>query len=409
LQLSVKEILNKLAEILQKVLSAISRFVKEKGIDEKLKNFLRWLIEQINLFFEILVVLFRFYKENFRNFYPKRAKYRLLLISVTVLYVLWIVTFNILYSRYYWESGTEKKFLIRQGKTLSEISQELRDSGIISNQTSFTIAAKYLGAEDRIIAGFYNFTEGMNNIDIVNQITSPDYTLRSKGKFRVPEGLRLKQIAKLAEKELQLSADLFLKEASNDTLISILGLNGVINNLEGFIFPDTYILPVSIDERGLVKIMFEEFYKKILKNTEINKYFSGNGKKLLELVTLASIVQGEAGVLSEMPRIAGVYLNRIETNMKLQADPTIQYIIPDEKPRRLTTSDLRIESPYNTYLNKGLPPGPINCPGLDAIKSIIYPEKHNYYFFVARGDKTHVFSESFEEHKKAINDIRSGK
>ena len=314
-----------------------------------------------------------------------------------------------MYSRYYWESGSEKRFLIKQGKTLSEISQELRDSGIISNQTSFTITAKYLGAEDRIIAGFYNFTEGMNNIDIINQITSQDNSLKGKLKFRVPEGLRLKQIARLAEKELQLSADVFLKEASNDTLINVLGLSGTIKNLEGFIFPDTYILPENIDERTLVKIMFEEFYKKVIKNNEVNSYFAGNSKKLLNLVTLASIVQGEAGVLTEMPRIAGVYLNRIETNMKLQADPTIQYIIPDERPRRLTTTDLKIESPYNTYLNKGLPPGPINCPGLDAIKSVVYPEKHNYYFFVAKGDKTHTFTESYEEHKKAINDIRSGK
>jgi UPF0755 protein len=126
---------------------------------------------------------------------------------------------------------------------------------------------------------------------------------------------------------------------------------------------------------------------------------------LKEVVTLASIVEGESGVDAERPTIAGVYLNRLRKNMKLEADPTIQYVLPGG-PRRLLYTDLRIDSPYNTYLYRGLPPGPVNNPGKQSILGVLYPEKHQYLYFVATGVGGHRFSKTFSEHQKAIRVYR---
>ena len=125
----------------------------------------------------------------------------------------------------------------------------------------------------------------------------------------------------------------------------------------------------------------------------------------VEVLTLASIIEGEAIYDRERPIISGVYHNRLNTGMRLQADPTIQYII-DESPRRLLNRDLKIDSPYNTYLYNGLPPGPINNPGLESIKAALYPESNDYFYFVARGDGYHTFSKTKEQHNKAKRDFQ---
>ena len=132
------------------------------------------------------------------------------------------------------------------------------------------------------------------------------------------------------------------------------------------------------------------------------------GFNIKEMITLASIIEGEALYNSERPVISGVYHNRLKKGMKLQADPTIQYIINDG-PRRLLNKDLKIESPYNTYLNKGLPPGPINNPGKESILAALYPMKNDYLFFVARGDGYHEFSKTEQEHNKAKRKFKANR
>jgi UPF0755 protein len=126
---------------------------------------------------------------------------------------------------------------------------------------------------------------------------------------------------------------------------------------------------------------------------------------LPQVLTLASIVEGEAHLDRERPIIAGVYLNRLKKRMRLEADPTVQYVIPDG-PRRLLFSDLRYDSPYNTYLYYGLPPGPINSPGRKSILAVLYPEKHSFLYFVADGTGGHVFTKNYLEHQKAVKAYR---
>ena len=169
-------------------------------------------------------------------------------------------------------------------------------------------------------------------------------------------------------------------------------------SLEGYLFPDTYLFFDGDTPRSVLTHLVSQ-YKKFW-----NKAFSDRAKELNltehEVVTLASIIEGEALYDKERPVISSVYHNRLNQGMKLQADPTIQYIIPDG-PRRLLNRDLRIESPYNTYLIRGLPPGPINSPGKNSILAALYPEENDFIYFVVSGDGYHTFTTNERDHNKA--------
>ena len=175
--------------------------------------------------------------------------------------------------------------------------------------------------------------------------------------------------------------------------------NGLeVNSLEGYFFPDTYLFFKGETPSNVLsylvkqhKIFWNKTYEIRAEQINLSKH---------EVVTLASIIEGEAIFNNERPKISAVYHNRLNINMKLQADPTIQYII-DEPPRRLLNKDLKIKSPYNTYLNKGLPPGPINSPGKHSLLAALFPEENDFLFFVAKGDGYHTFSTNKRDHDKA--------
>ena len=175
--------------------------------------------------------------------------------------------------------------------------------------------------------------------------------------------------------------------------------NGLdVKSLEGYFFPDTYLFFKGETPSNVLshlvkqhKMFWNRTYEIRAKQINLSKH---------EVVTLASIIEGEAIFNNERPKISAVYHNRLNINMKLQADPTIQYIL-DEPPRRLLNKDLKINSPYNTYLNKGLPPGPINSPGKHSLLAALFPEENDFLFFVARGDGYHTFSTNKKDHDRA--------
>jgi UPF0755 protein len=337
----------------------------------------------------------------------KYLSYRRLIIYCSVfilldIFFIWFSSYRILYAKHYWEVTQDKKFFIRPGKSLDEIINELKQNDILKSKLIFKIYVKLSGKEEKIISKRYLFTNGISNSELLNMLT--DRNMVQMEKFTLIEGLGIKQIAKITETKLQLSGERFIRETENDSLINILGLKGKVNNLEGFLFPDTYYLPLNADEKELVNILFNEFRKKVL-NDEISNEIKEK-KNLLEVITLASIIQGETKLKDEMETISGVYHNRIIKKMKLEADPTIQYILPDGPKPKLKYSDLKIDSPYNTYKHFGLPPGPINNPGLYAIKAALNPENNNYLFFVATGNGGHKFSETYREHLKAVEEYK---
>ena len=333
----------------------------------------------------------------------KLALYCLVFVLLDV-FLLWFSSYRILYAKHYWEGVEDKKFFIRPGKSLDEVIGELKQNDILKSKFLFKVYVKLTGKQDKIISKRYIFKSGISNSELLNLLT--DRNMVQMEKFTLIEGLRIKQIAKISENKLQLSADRFIQETENDSLIAILGLKGKVKNLEGFLFPDTYYLPLDVDEKGLVNILFNEFRKRVLEDSAVKAGLGAKNKNILEVITLASIVQGETNLKGEMPVVSGVYHNRLKKNIKLEADPTVQYIIPDGPKPRLKYSDLKTESPYNTYLHFGLPPGPINNPGLYAIKASLYPDKNNFLFFVATGNGGHRFTETYNEHLKAVEDYK---
>ena len=334
---------------------------------------------------------------DIKKFYKTAALVNLLLII--------FIIYSIFYSKYYWQGNNEKIFTIEQGKNLNEIITELKKADIISNAFLFKLAVKLSFKENQIISSSYLLKNGMSNSDLISIITDRSANLLVK--ITIPPGLNLRQIGKLIEKKLSLSKDKFIKEASNDSLISLLGLSGQVKNLEGFLYPDTYEVSPAIKEKALVNLLFNQFRKKVFDDSSIQSEIEERETTLLKVVTLASIIDGETQIEEEKPVIAGVYLNRLKKGMRLEADPTVQYALPDGPKSRLLFEDLKINSPYNTYLNKGLPPGPINNPGLSSIKAALNPSEHNYIFFVATGEGGHKFTENYAEHQKAIKEYKA--
>ncbi|MFA5404844.1 MAG: endolytic transglycosylase MltG [Ignavibacteria bacterium] len=343
-----------------------------------------------------------FYHIKFLS-YRRLIVYSLVFITLDI-FLLWFGTYRILYAKHYWEGTQDKKFFVRPGKNLNEIIEDLNQNDVLKSKFIFKVYVKISGKEDKIISKRYIFNNGISNSELLNILT--DRNMVQTEKFTLIEGLRIKQIARIAETKLQLSQEKFIEETENDSLINLLGLKGKVKNLEGFLFPDTYYLPLDVDEKELVNILFNEFRKKVLNDDMIMKDMKEKRKSLLEVIVLASIIQGETNLKDEMGTISGVYHNRLKKRMRLEADPTIQYVLPDGPKPKLKYSDLKIDSPYNTYRYFGLPPGPINNPGLYAIKASINPEVNNFLFFVATGNGGHNFSGTYEEHLKAVQEYK---
>lgn len=324
-------------------------------------------------------------------------------ILVKIIFLL-LVSYKMQYSPNTWDVDEDKKFRVERGFNLYQIADKLESDGIIDNAFLFKLLARFTGKGDLVYSRTYIFKNGVTNLEILSMLTSPDLTFNVK--FTVPEGMRIRQISRQAENLLGISEIDFIRATENDSLIRLIDSTSNIKNLEGFLFPETYFVPVDVSASELVKIMFDEFRNRVIKDTAIYEKLLKGKLGFVKSLILASIVQGETIIKDEMPVIAGVYLNRLKKGMKLEADPTIQYALPGGPKPRLLKEDLKIDSPYNTYKYSGLPPGPINNPGLDAIKSVIYPENHDYLFFVATGKGGHKFSATYQEHLRAADEYR---
>lgn len=308
-----------------------------------------------------------------------------------------------LFERIYRQDPAEITIRIKRGANLRSVGEELEAKGVIYNNNIFILTGRLLGYQDEIIPGEYTFPNGLTNIDILKKITDVNsiryYTLT------IPEGMNIRQIGRLLQRQLGLDSAKFVNETYNDSLIALIGIDA--ENLEGYLFPDTYqisLSPSADNEFEIIKTMAAQFQKVI--TPEMSDEIKNKKLTLKEIITFASIIEGETRYEPEKKIIAGVYYNRLKKRMRLEADPTVQYVLPDGPKRRLVYSDLKFDSPYNTYLHRGLPPGPINNPGLSSIMAAINPEKNNYLYFVAKGDGSHRFAETYAEHKKNIAEYK---
>ena len=286
-----------------------------------------------------------------------------------------------------------EKVRIDQGTTLSNISDKLNKRGLVSNKWVFEFLTKIKGLEKSMQAGTFRLSNVHTNNEVINNIVfgSPD-----RKKITFLEGWNMNQVAKHLSKELDFNYSEVIKLLSDEELIRDLQINS--NTLEGYLFPETYYFFEGVDKTSVIKRLVKE-HKKFWNNANLSKADS-LGFTPYEIITLASIIEGEAIYDSERSIISAVYHNRIKIGMKLQADPTVQYII-DDGPRRLLNKDLRIKSPYNTYIYQGLPPGPINSPGKQSLIAALSPQDNDYLYFVAKGDGYHTFSRNEKEHERA--------
>ena len=286
-----------------------------------------------------------------------------------------------------------KKVRIDHGATLSNISDKLNKRGLVTNKWVFEFLTKIKGLEKSMQAGTFRLSNVHTNNDVIKNIVfgSPD-----RKKITFLEGWNMNQVASHLSKELNFNYSEVLKLFSDEKLIKELQINS--NTLEGYLFPETYYFFEGVDEISVIKRLVKE-HKRFWNDANISKADS-LGFTSYEIITLASIIEGEAIYDSERSIISAVYHNRLKIGMKLQADPTVQYII-DDGPRRLLNRDLRIKSPYNTYMYQGLPPGPINSPGRQSLIAALNPQNNDYLYFVAKGDGYHTFSRNEKEHERA--------
>lgn len=296
----------------------------------------------------------------------------------------------------FWPQGNPYETVtidIPKGSSVKEIGTLLNTRNVIRSKKAFLWGVKAMGVETEIPAGSYRLTGVSSNYGIIDQLVNGAPLLK---RITVLEGWTMNRIADELDEELGISKRKFLRVCKKIDLLHEFSLDA--HSLEGFLFPETYYFPEDEDPEAIVRTMVSE-YKKNMTSYMIAR-MEEFGYSELDIVTLASIIEGEAIYDEERKTISGVYHNRIKKNMHLQADPTIQYIIEDS-PRRLLHEDLKIESPYNTYLHKGLPPGPINNPGRASLEAALYPDETPFLFFVARGDGYHTFSRTEKEHNQA--------
>ena len=290
-------------------------------------------------------------------------------------------------------TGNPTLIKIKSGLSVKAIADSLEKYQIINNADDFIFTTKLFGNVAKLKAGAYWLNRKLSPYKAMKLMVEGKV---SSVNVVIPEGVTSYQIASIFSKKLEIDSTKFIGLINNPGIISSYGLN--VNSLEGYLFPNTYSFYWGISEEEIINILINEFNRNFIDS--LKNIIAEKGWSVHQILTLASIIEGEAMVDSERPIISAVYHNRLKKGILLQADPTIQYIIPDG-PRRLLNRDLAIDSPYNTYRYAGLPPGPVNNPGLQSIIAAIYPATADYIYFVAKGDGSHIFSRTWNEHLRA--------
>lgn len=313
-----------------------------------------------------------------------------------ILLLIFLYTF---YTPNHYEGKSPIKFDIRRGETFDHIVDSLYSKKIIPSRRNFQIAAMLYGAEKKIKAARYYIPNDLSYLDLL------DFFIDGKPEFikevKVRSGLTIKWMAWRLQHDAGIDSAKFVELCKNKYFVDSLGFK--FNTLQGYLFPGDYYLYENSTAKETVDTMLNHFQKFWVDSLKLQA--SKLGYSIHQILTLASIVKGETDDVSEMPVIAAVYYNRLKLGMKLQADPTVQYLQPNGW-KKLTYKDLQIDSPYNTYLYAGLPPGPINNPGKGAILAVLYPDNNKYLYFVADGTGGHKFAKTYYEHLKNVRKYR---
>ncbi len=283
-------------------------------------------------------------------------------------------------------------FTIQTGESVKSVAERLRIEGIIRSDLFFTTLIRVSSKAETIKSGQYNLNNRMKNTEILRILSKG---IVATERFTVPEGLHIRQISELLEKNNILKAQDFVDACYNKEILEKYGIP--FKSAEGFLFPDTYIVANDLSANQIVEVMIDKFFSSLY-TIPYNNYSVDD---LRRVVIIASLVEKEAKIDDERQLIAAVFYNRLQKGKRLESCSTIQYILGKTK-ERLLYSDLQVDSPYNTYLHSGLPPGPISNPGLKSLIAAVYPADVDYLFFVSKRDGSHHFSTTYQQHLKAI-------
>jgi UPF0755 protein len=297
--------------------------------------------------------------------------------------------------------GSEEQVLtVASGQPLAATAEELQRRQLVQSAFKFRLLARLEGYDRRLKAGEYSLKPSMTPRDIL--------ALMEKGTVRlhrltIPEGLTLAQIAEQIEKSgLARAADILMR-AMDPAYARAQGIDAP--SLEGYLFPETYFFPRTVTADGIIAAMLQAFRSAF--PPEWERRATELGFAVHEAVTLASIIEKETGDPSERPLIASVFHNRLKRGMRLETDPTVIYAIKDFDGN-LTRKHLETPTPFNTYIIRGLPPGPIANPGKEALKAALFPAQSDYIFFVSKNNGTHHFSTNLADHHRAVQQYQLG-
>jgi len=290
---------------------------------------------------------------------------------------------------------------IPKGSTFRQAVEILRGQNLIRDKRIFLIAGRLTGADRRIRAGFYSLWTGKSPAEILKVLRMGKII---EYELKILEGDSLIEISAAFAKTGIISAGKFMELARDEKFLSSYKIRAP--SIEGYIFPDTYFIPKGMKAEEALDTMITRMREKFTDKVIVRAQELGMTEN--QVLTLASIIEKEAVVDSERGLISAVYHNRLRKNMPLQADPTAIYGLKSSK-EKITLTDLKRKTAYNTYVMKGLPPGPIASPGLKSIISAVYPENVPYIFFVAQDDRTHRFSETAAQHAEAVRQYRMTK
>jgi UPF0755 protein len=292
--------------------------------------------------------------------------------------------------------GSGSLFAVEKGDSVQDVAKSLEEKHLIRSAVAFRALAKLEGTGASLKAGTYRIEDGMDSKRIFDEFVSGKQALC---KVTIPEGYTLSQVAKLLEKLGVAKSQDFLRAANSPALLAELRIPA--SSVEGYLFPDTYFLPVEYSAELIIRSMVETFRAKL---ASIPESASLSPSELQERIILASIVEREYKSPSEAPLMASVFYNRLKIRMALQSCATVVYVITERQgkphPDVIFDRDLKIDDPYNTYEHRGLPPGPISNPGLTSLEAVFYPASSRYLYFrlVNQDEGTHHFSETLEEH-----------
>lgn len=301
-------------------------------------------------------------------------------------------------------NGADKIFAIEKGQGVNEISANLKEEGFIKNCFIFETFVWSKKMESKFKAGEYVLNTGMNMAEIAKKLTE-GHVLSQEREIKIIEGWNVKDIADYLEKEGVAEKEEFLEIVNDEewkrstAASSELGFLSQITegkSLEGFLFPDTYRVYKNADALDVIDKMLTNFGVKV--DEKMRADIKAQNKDLYDIIIMASIIEKEVTSVEDMKMVSDIFWRRIEAGIPLQSCATIAYVLGKNK-EQYTYEDTRVESEYNTYMNRGLPPGPICNPGFNAIKAAIYPEENSYWYFLSKSSNGEtVFSKSLDEH-----------